>query len=422
MFGDKEFDGVGYPTPSSIPSTMSWRTAKIPADAAWQGIFMGLVETLLDEKNWQQFEGGITREEAACIWLEIVESLYVSAEEGPCCPEFETDPATGLPQVSYDGGLTWEKFPQGAYDPDQTAPYAPKPRPLNQGSEAADICQAANNAALVLAQFWKETIGEFASGLGNALLAINRFLFDVNQTLYNLVYPDEAQLQKMLGFSEFPWPDYYDTPELSDDQVNAIICLLTDNATYADGVVSFSFTAVRDGMVDAVGLNPGVALQLLLDYIQQPGLDASGNTTATTTPNCDACGWEHTFDFRIDEQGWTLSIGTIDPGVGWVAGNAGDYRAVQGTITFPSTEITHAEWTISYAQGGGVADCSLNNIDGTAPMCYTTSNFSGVLSWTGSYTLEDMFINAVCSTDGSHTGSATSVQLTVGGPGTDPFV
>lgn len=116
MFGAKTFDGVGFPTPSSVPDDWACRLFAIPADAAWLGTFMGLLETLMDEEAWQQFGGGISREDAAAIWAEIVASGYASAETydnacaGPNLSPFWDDAdgadADGSPD---DNTYTWSE-------------------------------------------------------------------------------------------------------------------------------------------------------------------------------------------------------------------------------------------------------------------------------------------------------------------------
>jgi len=66
MFGDKEFGKhVGYPTPEETPIDSTCLTFNVPANSAWWAIITGLVLTLTEEENWQQFEGGMTPEQAA---------------------------------------------------------------------------------------------------------------------------------------------------------------------------------------------------------------------------------------------------------------------------------------------------------------------------------------------------------------------
>jgi len=93
MFGEKLFSGVGYPTPLSIPDLFACRQVKVPANVEWEALLMGLMATLTDETSWQQLEGGISREDAASVWLEMVDSMYTSAEsEANACAGDNTSP------------------------------------------------------------------------------------------------------------------------------------------------------------------------------------------------------------------------------------------------------------------------------------------------------------------------------------------
>lgn len=83
-FGDKEFDGVGFPTPSLIPDDTTCRTLQIPANGAWQAVVMGALLALTYPENWQQFEGAITREEAAERAVEMIFDAYALAETEQC--------------------------------------------------------------------------------------------------------------------------------------------------------------------------------------------------------------------------------------------------------------------------------------------------------------------------------------------------
>lgn len=75
-FGDKRWRGLGFPTPVLIPEDTACRTLQIPADGAWQAVVMGALTTLTLPENWQQFEGGITPDEAADRALQIVWDAY----------------------------------------------------------------------------------------------------------------------------------------------------------------------------------------------------------------------------------------------------------------------------------------------------------------------------------------------------------
>jgi len=85
MYGEKTFGRhVGFPTPTEIPDESTCLTLMIPADPAWWGIYRGLLLTLNDEENWQQFEGGIEREDAAAAATAIYLAAMELAEGETC--------------------------------------------------------------------------------------------------------------------------------------------------------------------------------------------------------------------------------------------------------------------------------------------------------------------------------------------------
>lgn len=110
MFGNKEFDGVGYPTPSSIPVETAYRLARIPSDASWLAVFMGMLEVGLSEENWQQFEGGITREAAVEVWMQIIADMYAFAENPTMLMDVRQNPASPCILEKTFDGETWEQF------------------------------------------------------------------------------------------------------------------------------------------------------------------------------------------------------------------------------------------------------------------------------------------------------------------------
>jgi len=88
-FGDKEFSGVGFPTPLSIPDETVCRRLQIPADGSWQAVTMGALLALTYPENWQQLEGGISREDAAARAADMVQNAYETAEDG-CVVSIDT--------------------------------------------------------------------------------------------------------------------------------------------------------------------------------------------------------------------------------------------------------------------------------------------------------------------------------------------
>lgn len=85
MFGEKLFGGVGYPTPLSIPDETTCLLIQVPANDEWWALMVGVLYTLTLEWNWQQFEGGIERDEAAAKWQEILDNaLDIASISNEC--------------------------------------------------------------------------------------------------------------------------------------------------------------------------------------------------------------------------------------------------------------------------------------------------------------------------------------------------
>jgi len=82
MFGDKEFGKhVGFPTPVDTPEDTTCLQLQIPNNAAWWAAYVGLLLALTDEENWQQYEGGMSVEDAAAEAQTIfnaAESLWLT--------------------------------------------------------------------------------------------------------------------------------------------------------------------------------------------------------------------------------------------------------------------------------------------------------------------------------------------------------
>jgi len=113
MFGEKLFPNVGYPTPTSIPDETTCLTLDVPASAEWWGIVVGVLYSLILEWEWQQFEGGIERDEAAARWQVMLEdALEVASTTNTCgvVPDAETpfwDDATDVDDSSAPEDQIW---------------------------------------------------------------------------------------------------------------------------------------------------------------------------------------------------------------------------------------------------------------------------------------------------------------------------
>jgi hypothetical protein len=423
-----------YLTPDSVPVGRFCRVIVIPDDPTWVGLVDGILSALSNPLAWRKY-GTLTPEEAADAWMAMLTESW-ETDNVPCCPEFSLDPSTGLPQYSNDGGLTWYRFPDGPYN-DDTAPYAPPPPALGKGNAQADKCQAAANAAAVLAQFYKETFGAFTASILNTVLSINGFLYQVNQTLLRLIYPDAVQLGLALEWDEFDFTTQFTAAELTEEQVADMTCVLLDAAIWTSGIVTFDFAAAEDGMDDVLGENPGTAVQLLMEYIGSVGLNSAGGVNSVADPDCN-CGWCYTFDFTESDGGWTAidDQGTWDTD-GWhsalktFTSPVSAYQTLYMKRTFASTVITK----VSASYGREVGDCNESGDystawfpDGVEPALdphYFVCDFpASPLEWTGSQEMTSINLLLLAGRHDLPTnpgGYSICTSITFHGEGENPF-
>jgi len=338
MFGNKEFDGVGFPTPSSIPVACAYRLAKIPSDTAWLATFMGLLETLIYEENWQQLEGGITREDAAKVWLDIINDMYANAESpiildvrqnllNPCLLEktfdnvnWETFADTSLcattPQLRYGAngrlqqydGLDWFEVADGPYigqSPDQWFTDA-VPTGV-QITQMNDDCTAAANAAhclFLLGQgigttLTQEFVGGDASEVSAALDTAVSLLLG-GATLSMLIPIAFAFIAEQAFYASVTW---------SDADFRKLTCLIQDHMSGTDGNWVLDYNAIRSNLY-GVGMSTQVAdaIDFELIFIGPNGLNLAAKTTAIANYSCGAVSQATLWKYQDGVQWMSLNI------------------------------------------------------------------------------------------------------------------
>lgn len=77
-FGQKSFRGRGLPTPENAPTGTTQLILNLPDDAAWWGIYVGLISALTEPEAWVQMGSGMSPETAAAI----AATVYGDAIEG----------------------------------------------------------------------------------------------------------------------------------------------------------------------------------------------------------------------------------------------------------------------------------------------------------------------------------------------------
>jgi len=72
----------GFPTPTATPDETACRTFGIPASAEWLSVFMGALDALRNPYNWMESIDGISADEAAEAFAQILDAAY--GEVGSC--------------------------------------------------------------------------------------------------------------------------------------------------------------------------------------------------------------------------------------------------------------------------------------------------------------------------------------------------
>lgn len=439
-----------FTTPPSLPETNITRCVAIPASRHWLGLMNAALLFLSEAWRYEQIDAeDMTPEETAAVWYSIYEQYLTGECEGVgCCTELRRNPNTGRLEASTDGGLTWLDVDEGPWVDAPNVPYATTPPPLAQGSDEADRCLAAWNAADVIAEFYRQTAGEAGALSYNTLLSMNMFLNELNNALLELVYPQQGRLLNASGFLDFDWGEYAEAPTLDSTALDALRCLLFCNATVTDGIVSFDFGAVFDNLIAELGANPGTAVTLLVGYMGEAGLNHAGGVLANDTAECDcpACDgtWCYEFDFTATNGGFNPvayalpavgSNGVYSAGIGWedttVATGSARRRGVGIEREFTATVITRVEMEYSYTGGAGsgwsgsYATMGLNLGETTViDRGYPTGPLSSPAAVDGEWPADSILfslMSSVCSSCGSSGGTATITRLTLYGNGENPF-
>jgi len=394
---------------------------------------------LTEAWRYEQVEDtDLTAAETAAKWYEIyVQYLTGECEGVGCCTELRTDPNTGTLQYSNDGGLSWFDVAEGPWVDVPNVPTAAPPPPLNQGTDEADRCLAAWNAADVIAEFYRQTAGAAAAGLYNTLLSMNMFLNELNNALLEIAYPQAGRLLNASGFLDFDWGEYASAPTLDSTAMEALRCLLYTYASVTAGVVSFDHGAVYDNLIAELGVNPGTAVTLLVGYMGEAGLNHAGGILANDTADCEECNptWCYQWDFTEGLGGWEIVFGTLT-GAGVEAGNDTANSLRRATIERTSIEnlqVSRVEMeysgvagntaTFQYAtmvlQRTGSADWRVDQ----QPWCEMPTATDCVFGAdTGGYEADNAIIRVVVdSSTGGYTGNGIIQKVRMYGPGENPF-
>jgi len=334
MYGDKQYGQQGrflYPTPTTLPEDEGCRTFRIPADPAWYGLLMGALSALTNPDNYQQFEGGLTPQQAADCFFNILETTYENAEDG--CNVCTLPDGTPIIRIAA-GGAVEQLTPEGWQTPtgDMTPPDIP---PREGGTPQDQMCLAAANATNAFKLLYENLSDSYAGGLTSAE-ALTELLLAIAAIIAAAVALWAAAIIALVAIV---WEIIYDTLEFvtadlwTTDFDDIFKCILLGCATNTAGVITFDYDCVIANLaaqtdplssLTADQLRLFGQLAYILQFIGAEGLNAAGATTAIAVDTC-VCFWCYTFRFATaGAESWTPIVtnpggyaSTIG-GSGWV--------------------------------------------------------------------------------------------------------
>lgn len=367
MFGDKEFGkNAGYPTPEATPEDMTCLTLKIPADKGWWAVFTGLLLTLTDENAWQQFEGGITREQAAHCALEIYLAATDAAAETDGCEQCFLP--TGSRVLQLDELGRWRMLDNDEWV-EPTGDYAlPPPEPRTEPTDEEKRCLASANAANTLKTMYESVADSYNEHLGQdeamtalSVAVVGLLLVPAMGVIMLALY----ELTVLLMAEAFAIAEFITEDVWTSDFDETLVCILFENSTVVDDVVLFDFPTIQNQItnaliweIDFTLAQQRLALQVgyFLQMIGGDGLNIAGGTTAISSFDCP-CGDVWCKRWYLSEgshDGLTITVidGSIT-GAGIESVTSGDSALLHVTMTLSPPCVPHHSALMYSTSAGG---------------------------------------------------------------------
>jgi len=416
-FGDKQYDyGVGYPTPYSIPEETSCFVVPVPKDTAWQAIFTGLLLTLSQSEAWQQFEGAISKDDAAARWDAMVQDFFFNSMLGcgaqvpPNIRYFPDDDAVQIKEPDGDWVANVDADPR--HSPSNKFPPIVSDNPQ---------CDAAANMVAWIHNFI-DTLNTITDEAG----IITSFFIDVLELLWGAgIFLALITLfaETLIALGLHTVIDAF-TPEVYD----ALLCIFFCSIE-ADGSITTDDLAVINTKIGAeIGGTVATVLSAMFFIMGEVGLSNVGST-GTETGDCSDCDcqWCYEFDFTTSDGGWTqftdgVPGATYVGGVGWVDKTSGGTRGtfIQSPL-FDLTHVTKIEFTY-IAAGNVTSTVDYLQASGGFPMVDVCAGALGefTVTWDGDIEADRAGLQVGNSTS-FPAGSSVIVNVKFHGTGVNPF-
>lgn len=315
----------GYKLPEVIDPDTCCVCIPLPNDFNHKMAFLGQLDELGYWWNWERDPDKKGRE-AAAVWRNIVQCIREDLDMSGCgCGEDKPtntriNPETGLYEVSYDGGVTWQPAPE--QDPRNSGTVFP-PRPGDPGDVLR--CQTANS---VVGFFEERKQEEYEGLVANATFAA--FVTDLLAALaaiglaFALVPTAIAALLAFVvnGFAR-AIPEDFDS-QFTNATWEALLCVVYCHCEPDGSFTEAQWQAIKTEARDMIGGYAGQWAYDHLNLIGVVGLTNAGRANYPGSRECDDCGCAANCEDNV-----FAGIDESDMDHGTVVSRNGD-----GTVTF----------------------------------------------------------------------------------------
>jgi len=326
-------------TPDVLPEDTFCRVLLIPNDPKWIGVVSGALLPMVYPSEWVSI-GGITPEEAAERSQVMLDEFWNSSGCGDimnCCEDRvqikRFDPDTGRPQVSFDGGETWQEDPADIQNQIQVLP------PIVVTGGSSTKCDAATNASEHINELitatgenleTASTVFALAIGVAEAILALFLIIVSAGTLAAPVTAVATAIWAAATGVFNLGIAAY--NAYWTVDKQDAILCALFCNIGEDGQFTEAQYQAFRTKVKEQLPASP--ALDIVMTAINAGGarglsqMASYGNAAEADCSSCECvegCG----YDFDL----WNGEIETF----GVIVERAVDYLICD--LSFAPTEV-----------------------------------------------------------------------------------
>lgn len=346
----------GWIIPDPIDDDRICVVVPVPNVPGHRAAFMGALFELSKWFNWQRDPDHLALM-ASAVWKEILQGVALQLDQGLffacgenvmdvrqkpgepcilektvdmvnwvpfadlrlCAPMLRRNANTGALETSTNGD-DWTEIPASTFDPNADSfPDADLP-PARDGATDENKCLAARNAAEVLRRTFEELGERLVDEAFTDPLEIVSWASSAISWLFNAVVTAVVWASAAAGL--YAAQAQFAGEEWDEENTERVTCILLENATDTDGIVTFDFNAVKAANTAEPGAIYGL-INLILQFVGPDGLNAAGGTTSIGAYDCDICGEA---DFGVFLRQTACLEGSL---LEWLGGN--HYRATSAS-------------------------------------------------------------------------------------------